>query len=129
MAASTSTPNQIGSLVFCSRCGNLLDLPGDEDTLACDACGQVEDATAYEGKVITTKSNPAAFPSALRQAKTSLVKNRGDVEKKKVYVDETCEKCGAKQMSVKTMQLRSADEGATVFYSCDKCGYQTRLNN
>lgn len=26
-------------------------------------------------------------------------------------VDETCEKCGNKQMSVKTMQLRSADEG------------------
>ncbi|GAA6020626.1 hypothetical protein JCM11491_001126 [Sporobolomyces phaffii] len=126
MDASATTPNQIGSLVFCSRCGNLLDLPGDEDHLACDACGQVEDATAYEGKVITTKSNPAAFPSALRQAKTSLVKNRGDVEKKKVYVDETCEKCGAKQMSVKTMQLRSA---ATVFYSCDECGFQTRLNN
>lgn len=41
---------------------------------------------AYEGKVITTKSNPAAFPSSLRQLKTSLVKNRGDVEKKKVYV-------------------------------------------
>ena len=36
--------------------------------------------------MITTKSNPAAFPSSLRQLKTSLVKNRGDVEKKKVYV-------------------------------------------
>lgn len=42
--------------------------------------------TAYEGKVITTKSNPAAFPSSLRQLKTSLVKNTGDVDKKKVYV-------------------------------------------
>ncbi|GAA6048833.1 hypothetical protein JCM3770_003644 [Rhodotorula araucariae] len=148
-----ATQNQYGSLIFCSRCGTLLDLPGDEDQLVCDGCGQVEDATgaAYEGKVITTKSNPAAFPSSLRQAKTSLVKNRGEVEKKKVYVDETCEKCGEKQMSVKTMQLRSAgacnfpaimakspiltlnsplaDEGATVFYSCEKCGYQTRLNN
>lgn len=36
--------------------------------------------------MITTKSNPAAFPSSLRQLKTSLVKNRGDVEKKKVFV-------------------------------------------
>ncbi|CEQ40707.1 SPOSA6832_02349, partial [Sporobolomyces salmonicolor] len=179
-----ATGSRWGSLGFCSRCGTLLDLPGDDDHLTCDGCGQVEDATganlsvsleprrgsrelirrgsaratAYEGQVITTKSNPAAFPSSLRQLKTSLVKNRGDVEKKKVYVrwgfarplenpppavggmltslaasagtgeqvDETCEKCGAKQMSVKTMQLRSA---ATVFYSCDKCGYQTRLNN
>ncbi|BGP50266.1 DNA-directed RNA polymerase I core subunit rpa12 [Rhodotorula kratochvilovae] len=124
-----ATQNQFGSLIFCSRCGTLLDLSGDEDQLVCDGCGQVEDAGAYEGKVITTKSNPAAFPSSLRQLKTSLVKDSGDVEKKKVYVDETCEKCGEKQMSVKTMQLRSADEGATVFYSCEKCGYQTRLNN
>lgn len=41
-----TTPNQIGSLVFCSRCGNLLDLPGDEDQLTCDGCGQVEDASS-----------------------------------------------------------------------------------
>jgi DNA-directed RNA polymerase I subunit RPA12 len=66
--------------------------------------------SAYENQVITTRSNPSAFPSALRQKKTSLVQQR-DVEKKKVYVDEDCEKCGNKQMSVKTMQLRSADEG------------------
>lgn len=37
--------NQYGSLIFCSRCGTLLDLPGDEDQLVCDGCGQVEDAT------------------------------------------------------------------------------------
>lgn len=41
----TSTANQYGSLIFCSRCGTLLDLPGDEDQLVCDGCGQVEDAT------------------------------------------------------------------------------------
>ena len=68
-----------------------------------------------------------------------------------VQVDEVCEKCANPQMSVKTMQLRSADEGgedrrfgmrvtserpelialhiATVFYSCEKCGHQARLNN
>ena len=40
-----STANQYGSLIFCSRCGTLLDLPGDEDQLVCDGCGQVEDAT------------------------------------------------------------------------------------
>lgn len=38
-----------------------------------------------ENQVITTRSNPAAFPSSLRQKKTSLVQQR-DVEKKKVYV-------------------------------------------
>ncbi|SCV71457.1 BQ2448_3045 [Microbotryum intermedium] len=124
-----SSKNHFGSLLFCSRCGDLLALPGDDDEIVCDACGQVEDAAAYENQTITTRSHPAAFPSSLRQKKTSLVKHTGDVEKKKVYVDEMCEKCGNERMSVKTMQLRSADEGATVFYSCERCGHQTRLNN
>lgn len=43
--------NQYGSLIFCSRCGTLLDLPGDEDHLVCDGCGQVEDATGQSGVV------------------------------------------------------------------------------
>ena len=44
-----------------------------------------EGETAYESHTITTRSNPSAFPSALRQKKTSLVQQR-EVEKKKVYV-------------------------------------------
>ncbi|SCZ89320.1 BZ3500_MvSof-1268-A1-R1_Chr1-1g01104 [Microbotryum saponariae] len=119
---SSSTPissqNHFGSLLFCSRCGDLLALPGSD-----------EEIVSYENQTITTRSHPAAFPSSLRQKKTSLVKHTGDVEKKKVYVDEMCEKCGNERMSVKTMQLRSADEGATVFYSCERCGHQTRLIN
>ncbi|SGY61103.1 BQ5605_C007g04526 [Microbotryum silenes-dioicae] len=89
---SSSTPissqNHFGSLLFCSRCGDLLALPGDDDEIVCDACGQVEDAAAYENQTITTRSHSAAFPSSLRQKKTSLVKHTGDVEKKKVYLLE-----------------------------------------
>lgn len=36
---------RFGSLQFCSRCGDLLPLPGDDDELVCDGCGQAEDAT------------------------------------------------------------------------------------
>jgi hypothetical protein len=38
-------------------------------------------------------------------------------------IEEECEKCHAKEVSFHTMQLRSADEGQTVFYHCLKCGY------
>ncbi|KAM0753892.1 putative RPA12-13.7 kd subunit of DNA-directed RNA polymerase I [Meredithblackwellia eburnea MCA 4105] len=127
MSQSSSSDNKFGSLIFCERCGSLLDLPGDDDDIVCDSCGKTEDATSYENQTITTRSNPLAFPSSLRQKKTSLKASRliSDL----AQVDELCGKCGYTQMSVKTMQLRSADEGATVFYSCEKCGNETRLNN
>lgn len=46
-------------------------------------------------------------------------------------VDEPCPKCGHPEMSFYTMQLRSADEGSTVFYEClnKACGHKFSLNN
>ena len=37
-------------------------------------------------------------------------------------MDESCPKCGHPEMEFYTMQLRSADEGTTVFYECRSCG-------
>lgn len=37
-------PNRIGSLNFCPTCGNLLDVPKDDDVITCAQCGHTEDA-------------------------------------------------------------------------------------
>lgn len=37
-------PNRIGSLNFCPTCGNLLDVPKDDDVITCVQCGHTEDA-------------------------------------------------------------------------------------
>lgn len=37
--------------------------------------------------------------------------------------ERICKKCGHNEMSYAAMQLRSADEGQTVFYTCVKCKY------
>ena len=39
-----------------------------------------------------------------------------------VQIAEECPQCGRMEMTFKTAQLRSADEGQTIFYFC-KCGY------
>jgi DNA-directed RNA polymerase subunit M/transcription elongation factor TFIIS len=45
-----------------------------------------------------------------------------------LQVDQPCPKCDHPEMEFYTMQLRSADEGQTVFYECPKCGHKYNQN-
>lgn len=74
-------------------------------------------------KKVTVTSKPSAFPSLLR-SKLSLVQTltEDDVQTK-ATIKKTCPECGRDEMRYTTVQLRSADEGSTVFYSCE-CGYK-----
>jgi DNA-directed RNA polymerase I subunit RPA12 len=44
-------------------------------------------------------------------------------------VERKCPKCGNDKMSYATLQLRSADEGQTVFYTCTKCSFKETENS
>ncbi len=120
----------IGSLLFCDACGCLLPrtVPGqnEEDLVKCDDCFQYAKDTST--KVITSTSKPSAFPSSLR-AKHSEVQNI-DAESLQVeaVISKTCPDCQRGEMFYHTKQLRSADEGTTVFYRC-VCGYKEIQNN
>ncbi|QSS59510.1 hypothetical protein I7I51_08945 [Histoplasma capsulatum] len=77
---------------------------------------------------ITSTSNN--FPSKLRTKLRShtrelAVKDRES--KSRIQVD--CQKCDSKEVTWSEMQLRSADEGSTIFYRCPKCGHRWQDNN
>ena len=69
-------------------------------------------------------TKPTDFPSILRQKLHTSIQS---VDKHKIdtmaKADERCPKCGAEEVRYTTVQLRSADEGSTVFYYC-ACGNQ-----
>jgi len=43
-------------------------------------------------------------------------------------VKERCPACNNPEMSFYTMQMRSVDEGQTVFFECPKCGHTFSTN-
>jgi DNA-directed RNA polymerase I subunit RPA12 len=43
--------------------------------------------------------------------------------KNEAVIQVTCPECGRKEVRYSAVQLRSADEGSTIFYSCD-CGHK-----
>ena len=81
-------------------------------------------------KVVVTTSKPSAFPSALRTKLRSDVQEVSEADMQTdATIKQTCEKCGCEEVRYYTQQLRSADEGTTVFYTCPQCSHKWNTNN
>lgn len=63
-------------------------------------------------------------PESVKKEEDELLHGRT-----RATVDEVCPDCGAQGMEFYTLQLRSADEGQTVFYECTECGHKHSTNN
>ena len=120
----------IGSLLFCDACGSLLPRiiasSDKEDLVKCDDCFQYTKDTST--KVITSQSKPSAFPSALRSKHSEVQSVDAESLQVEAVIAKDCPDCGRTEMFYHTKQLRSADEGTTVFYRCE-CGYKETQNN
>ncbi|KAI9858307.1 MAG: DNA-directed RNA polymerase I core subunit rpa12 [Trichoglossum hirsutum] len=115
----------IGSLLFCTACGNLLDnsSTGERATVACDVCGTGNKDTS--SKTIVAKSKPDAFPSALQRKKHSNIQTlEAEDVQTEALIRQTCSECGCEEMRYYVLQLRSADEGSTVFFTCPRCNHK-----
>nr|DBA31458.1 TPA: hypothetical protein GDO54_007304 [Pyxicephalus adspersus] len=44
----------------------------------------------------------------------------------RTQIDRRCSRCGHEKMVYYTRQMRSADEGQTVFYTCVQCRFQEK---
>ena len=108
------------AMIFCEECGNLIDFSeGEGTTVVCSACGNTLPAsefTKYEAK-----------SSRVNKARQQVQKKKAK-EQEFAVVEHTCPNCGHPEMRFYTMQLRSADEGQTVFYECLKCSHKMSTN-
>nr|KAF6463622.1 hypothetical protein HJG59_020229 [Molossus molossus] len=102
-------------LDFCPECGSVLPLPGTRDTVICTRCGFSINVRDFEGKVVKTSVLFHKLGTAVPVSMEEGPGFQGPV------IDRRCSRCGHEGMAYYTRQMRSADEGQTVFYTCTNC--------
>lgn len=81
-----------------------------------------------EAECPVCRTRQTLFPAPPKvYTKTYEGQEEAGERRKGTKIKEQCPECGSEYMYYYAMQLRSADEGQTVFYECD-CGYKTKLN-
>jgi len=106
----------------------------DSDFIQCKLCGAEVSWAAIDPSLLRrrTISAPRQEPAWLLAAKAKEKSNAGgpgDAAGALATVDEVCPKCHHTVAKFYTLQIRSVDEGSTVFYECLKCKNQWNQDN
>eukprot|EP01097_Dermamoeba_algensis_P009694 TRINITY_DN6921_c0_g1_i1.p1 TRINITY_DN6921_c0_g1~~TRINITY_DN6921_c0_g1_i1.p1 ORF type:complete len:188 (-),score=45.25 TRINITY_DN6921_c0_g1_i1:70-633(-) len=120
--SSTKTKSSSNSL-FCEECGALLMLQEGNTQVFCDIC-LFSAPFVDPGKIVTVKS----FVTKEKTKRNATPEEAIQQGKDRPIVRENCPECGHDQLYFSTAQLRSADEGQTVFYQCVECSFNWSIN-
>lgn len=140
--------------VFCPVCGTFFDLRQVGTEYRCRKCNTVKNClkSTYKGQIADAHGNRLMFTRSVvdfpgaeawldktlanKDAVTAVKKREPDSDEEddgigaqRALVSEECQKCKNPKMFFWTQQLRSADEGQTIFYECPKCGHRLSLNS
>ncbi|GAB0497223.1 hypothetical protein MMPV_008547 [Pyropia vietnamensis] len=110
---------------FCGACGAVLLLCAG-GAPACDVCGAALPSEDSGGGLRLVARRKVAPSETLRQLTEAATDVGGAQE---AVISETCPQCKNDKMSFHTAQLRSADEGQTIFYTCLRCKYKFTHNS
>ncbi|XP_034181716.1 RNA polymerase I subunit RpI12 isoform X2 [Osmia lignaria lignaria] len=125
MEQDNNTVSFISTPGFCSDCGSILPLLGETGDVKCYACQRTWGTEAFGDMAMNCTihfNKKDAYDS-------SKQKDDEDEEAEGPIVERKCPQCQNDKMSYATLQLRSADEGQTVFYTCTKCQFKETENS
>lgn len=114
---------------FCPQCGTIMEAP-TEEWISCTYCPYQVNFAELSIAEVTTRSAPTPKPSWVTDNEEGKTAAEDTVDKDKhARIEEPCPKCGHPELYFYTMQLRSVDEGSTVFYECVSCNHKFSQNN
>ncbi|XP_017885605.1 DNA-directed RNA polymerase I subunit RPA12 [Ceratina calcarata] len=125
MEQKNDTVSFISTPGFCSDCGSILPLLRDIGGVKCYACKREWGPEAFGDMAMTytIHFNSKNVYDSMKQ------KDEDEEEAEGPVVERKCPQCQNDKMSYATLQLRSADEGQTVFYTCTKCKFKETENS
>uniref|UniRef100_A0A0E0KI55 DNA-directed RNA polymerase subunit n=1 Tax=Oryza punctata TaxID=4537 RepID=A0A0E0KI55_ORYPU len=121
---------QARDFLFCGVCGTLLKFDSVRSA-SCPLCGFKRKAKEIEGKETRYTVTAEDIRRELKLDPYVILETtlkEEDVIVERATVNKECEKCKNSELQYYTRQLRSADEGQTVFYRCAACNHEFNEN-
>jgi DNA-directed RNA polymerase I subunit RPA12 len=114
---------------FCPSCRASLLVNGAGE-VSCGVCPYRSHLTERKGDIPTRRTfctdRPIPLWAKSDQEQAAL---KQSTEPVRATIEEPCIKCGHPEVGYYTVQLRSVDEGQTVFYECPQCKHTWSINN
>ncbi|ONK64281.1 uncharacterized protein A4U43_C07F24040 [Asparagus officinalis] len=123
-----STYHSARDFLFCGICGTLLSF-ASADVARCPLCKFERNASEIEGRETRYAITAEDIRRELKLEPFVVLETvEVDEDVQRAVVNEACPQCQHPELEYYTKQLRSADEGQTVFYECPKCGHKYSVN-
>mmetsp|Transcript_1078 Transcript_1078/g.1963 ORF Transcript_1078/g.1963 Transcript_1078/m.1963 type:complete len:118 (-) Transcript_1078:131-484(-) len=113
---------------FCPQCRSTLKVDSSGD-IECMVCRYQSNLSNLPELPLTTTYNADRPVPLWAKSDEEQAALRQSQEPTRATVEEPCVKCGAPEVGFYTVQLRSVDEGQTVFYECPQCKHTWSINN
>lgn len=115
---------------FCPHCHATLQVDRS-GAITCNVCGHSSHLSDIPSDQLPTTTTVSADRPTPAWAKSEEEQQNMQQQQPltRATIEEPCVKCGHPEVGYYTVQLRSVDEGQTVFYECPKCNHTWSVNN